>query len=310
VAEEVRIKNCLKNMITEEERIEIEGDLEKGFNSFYHFSLDLVEKLDSQNGHLKFAVVNMQIALELFLKFYFVKLKELDIVLIKKNGKIKYRDFSIVLNAYYSKVRDEKYAKKKSLQAILTSRNEIVHRGKYDEWNEELASYIINCAFFIQGVLRKEFDRTLLNPEYWSHSLSKNLTWKEGAENFAKKVSSEFSKIPYECPHCLANALIKKEIFDFDDIGSFENYQCLSCLVEIDTEDSGKLIECCQCNEKAYFIDLLNIQERQEHIGGCFNCGNKMTVRCCGGCDSYYFPDMIQTEIKKDNKFYCNEDCE
>ena len=59
-------------MLTEIEKKQTEDELKESFTSFYNFSISLIETLNEENGHLKFAVVNMQIALELFLKYYFI----------------------------------------------------------------------------------------------------------------------------------------------------------------------------------------------------------------------------------------------
>ncbi len=296
-------------MLTEKEKKQTEEELKNGFTSFYHFALSLIETLDEKNGHLKFAVVNMQIALELFLKYYFIKNNNPEKVFNTKNGKLVFKDFSVVLNAYYVSERDEHYTKKKHLTTIMKARNGIVHKGKFNKWDEELADYIISCAFFIQENLRNKFDETLLYPEYHPHKLSQNHMWRKGAIKFAEKVSAKFKKIPLECPHCYSRALIPKEIFDFDDSGSFDNYQCLSCLVDIDTEISGNIIKCCECNKKSYYVDLLNVQPDNTYLGGCLNCGNKMDLRRCENCEEFYFPDVINTEVIINKKHFCSKFC-
>lgn len=287
----------------------IEQELKSGFTSFYHFSLSLIESLSEKNGHLKFAVVNMQIALELFLKYYFIKKDMAERVFYESKGKRKFRDFSEVLNSYYIVVRRGHFAQKEHLKTILESRNNIVHKGKFEEWDEELASYIISCAFFIQGTLKKEFSETLIVSEYHPHNLSNNWIWKEGAENFAKNITSHFNEIAMECPHCYSRALVDKEIFDFDEAGSINGLQCLACFVEVETEINGKLIHCCACDKKSYYVDILNEQRNQIYLGGCFNCGNTMDLRCCANCDKLYFPDMINSEVYYDVKYFCSNDC-
>lgn len=296
-------------MINEFEREEISNELKNGFLSFFYFSLSLIENLSKENNNLKFAVVNMQISLELFLKYYFIMKDQPERVFYKKRSKRKFRDFSTVLNSYYSIAKTAHYADKRHLVTILESRNDIVHKGKFKVWDEDLAKYIISCVFFIQGVYRNEFDKTLIGTEYHPHKLSRNLIWKEGAVEFANKVTRNFNEKPFECPYCFSRSLIKKEIFDFDDQGDVENYQCLTCLCEVDTQISGAIVKCCQCEEKAYYVDRYNIQPNKTHFGGCLNCGNKMYLRHCENCEKFYFHSLQKQEIEFENNYFCSNDC-
>lgn len=296
-------------MITEIEKKEISDELKNGFNSFFHFSLSLVEKLSKENNNLKFAVVNMQISLELFLKYYFIQNDMPERVFILKNGKRKFRDFSEVLNSYFSVVKTGHYAEKKHLITILESRNDIVHKGKFKTWDEDLSKYLISCVFFMQGIYRSEFGETLIEPEYHPHKLSNNSVWRAGAIEFAHKVANEFNKKALECPYCCSESLILKEIFDFDNQGEVDNYQCLTCLCEVDTLISGAFVKCCSCQEKAYYVDRLNIQLDKTHFGACLNCGNKMDLRHCDNCEKFFFHDLQENEFKVDTNYFCNSNC-
>lgn len=105
--------------------------------------------MNKENQNLKFAVVNMQVALELFLKYYFISIGKEEWVFKDINAiKLEFRDFSQILDRVFSS-KDILISKKKNLKHILESRNNIVHRGKYNEWDDELADNIINCALFI-----------------------------------------------------------------------------------------------------------------------------------------------------------------
>jgi len=296
-------------MITDIEKEEISSELKNGFTSFFDFSLSLIEQLNKENNNLKFAVVNMQISLELFLKYYFIMNDMPERVFILKKGKRKFRDFSEVLNSYFSVTRNGLYAEKKQLVTILESRNDIVHKGKFKTWDEELAKYIISCVFFIQGNLRSDLSETLMVPENHPHKLSKNYTWRNGAVEFAQKIASEFSEIVLKCPYCSSKSLIRKEIFDFDDQGDVENYQCLTCLCEVDTQIYGAIVECCACNDKAYYVDRLNIQPDKTYFGGCLSCRNKMDLRYCENCGIFFFHDLQEKEIELKGDYFCSEEC-
>lgn len=296
-------------MITENEKIEISGELKNGFLSFFDFSLSLIEKLSEKNNNLKFAVVNMQISLELFLKFYFVMKEMPERVFEIRNGKIKYKDFSEVLKSYFSVVRSGHFADKKHLITILESRNDIVHKGKFKTWDEDLSKYIISCVFFMQGIYRNEFGETLIESTYDPHKLSENLTWKEGSVEFATKIANENNENALECPFCYSRSLIRKEIFEFDDQGEVENYQYLTCLCEVDTQYNGAIIECCACNEKAYYVDRLNVQSNKTHFGSCLNCGIKMDLRHCENCEKFYFHDLQKIEFELNNNYFCSSEC-
>ena len=284
-------------------------DLKNGFSSFFNFSLSLIETLTEKNDHLKFAVVNMQIALELFLKYYFLKKKMPERVFKSSKDKIDYQDFQQVLGSYFSVERTKQFVKKKHLESILYSRNDIVHKGHYLEYDEELANCIISCAFFIQGKSKTEFSETLIMTEYQSNKLSTNRIWREGAEEHARKVTSLFNEIALVCPHCSSLALVDKEIFNFDEKGSIEGLQCLTCFQEVDTEISGILITCYSCDKKTYYVDKLNEQSDQIYLGGCLNCGFKMDVRRCSNCDKFYYPDIQQNEVFFNNNYFCSKDC-
>ncbi|KAF2337833.1 hypothetical protein [Flavobacterium nitrogenifigens] len=296
-------------IISESEKKEICKELKNGFTSFFHFSLKLIEDLSEENNNLKFAVVNMQISLELFLKYYFLMIDEPERVFTIKNRNRRFRDFSEVLKSYYSISGNNYYADKKNLISILESRNDIVHKGKYKKWDDDLANYIITCIFFIQGNFKNLTSETLLGTQYHPHKLSNNWTWKTGSSKFARKIADKFDDEPLECPHCYSRSLINKEIFEFDDQGEIENYQCLTCLCEVDTQIHGALIECCECNKKAYYVDKLNIQSDKTHLGACFNCGNKMDLRHCENCDKFYFHDLQEEENEFDENYFCSNDC-
>ena len=288
---------------------ELEHELKSGFSSFYNFSLSLIESLSEENGHLKFAVVNMQIALELFLKYFFIKKGLSNRVFNDKKGKRTYKDFSEVLDSYFKVIREGHYTEKIFLKTILEKRNSIVHKGKFLDWDEDLANYIVSCAFFIQGTLRNGLGEGLITTTYQPHNLSKNSIWRGGAEKFALKVANGFDSIVMKCPFCQSRTLVNKEVFNFNTNATLDGFQCISCFMEIDTELNGRVVECPSCEENTFFIDILNEQKDQFYLGGCFNCGHKERLRCCKNCEEYYFLGGNETEIFQNNYFFCTQNC-
>ena len=276
-------------------------ELRSGFKEFYNFSLSLIESLDEKNGHLKFAVVNMQIALELFLKYYFLSKEMPERVFKEPLLSGVYKDFSDILKSYYSVCRELHLSPKKRLITILENRNNIVHKGRFHEWDNELAQSIIECAFFIQHVSMFNFNESLVSAQYLPHKLSKNIHWKKGAQSIANNLCIKSAKQPMECPFCLSKTLVSKEIFALDETYDEDDLQCITCLVDIDTSMSGKLIPCALCRQESYYLDLLNEQSQQVFIGKCLSCGGVLLVRMCAGCGNFYYPD--NGEIRKDISF-------
>jgi len=283
----------------------VEKELKDSFISFFNFSLSLIEKLDEKNGYLKFAVVNMQISLELFLKFYFIKIGKPEIVLDTNR---KFKDFSFVLNAYFSHDRNPLISKK-NLSTILESRNSIVHKGKLNEWDESLAEYIISCVFFIQRIYQINFEDTLIYSAIFSHKISRNTIWKKGAEKFANAISMKNQCKTLTCPECYAKAMVDMEIFNFDEYNQIVGIQCLSCFIYYDTENAAEIVECNACLENSFLLDKLNEQKEQIYLGLCLECDNKDIVRKCFNCESYYFPSTTENEVFSDHKFFCSQFC-
>lgn len=294
--------------MTEEQLEIIENELEESFKSFFFFSLDLVKNLSEANNNLKFAVVNMHTALELFLKFYFVKKGEPDFVITIKNNKITYKDFGVVLSKFYSSA-DFSMAKKKHLISVLESRNAIVHQGKYNKWDENLANDLITCTLFIQGVYNKEFCETLIETEYNfdDNEFSKNEVWKKGSGIFAENLSKLNNENVFECIFCFSRAMVNKTHFNLDlyDEGGF---QCLTCLKDLTLEHQIGLIKCF-CNSNSFIIDILNEQKNQNYNGCCLDCGEKSFVRKCYKCEILYFEFLNKKEYKINDKYYCSVEC-
>lgn len=286
---------------------EIRNELKVSYRQFFDFSISLLENLTETNNHLQFAVVNMQISLELFLKYYFVAIGEPEKIFTQKGKKKRYKDSSDVVSIYFSKNK-KPYISKQYLNIICQKRNDIVHKGKVREWDEKLSEYIICCALFIQGTLKSEFDETIFSPAYFLHEnkLSRNSIWINGASKFAEQLSSNLNFKVLNCIHCNSKAFVNKNDFNYDETG--EGFQCLACFHDLDTENEARIIKCKSCEEDSYVVEALNQQPMQLHGGKCINCPERVDVRQCKGCEKYYFLSSQNEHIASD-KYYCSKNC-
>lgn len=285
---------------------DIKKELQESYESFFHFSINLVKGLDDNNDNLKFAVVNMQVALELFLKYYFIATGKESWV-FKNLKTYQFRNFSEVLDKVFSN-QDILITKKKVLKEILESRNDIVHKGKHHEWSDELAMNLINCTLFIQGVLNRQFNTSLIPISYDNNEFSSNITWRKGAENFAKNISDLNKTSVYECIYCCSRAMVDKKLFTYDEF-SDEGFQCISCLRDLQLEDQIKLAFCKACDHNAFIVDHLNQQSNKSYNGCCINCGMKYFAYNCCGCDKYFI-DFDDERLIVNGKIFCDKECQ
>lgn len=264
--------------------------------------------MNKENQNLKFAVVNMQVALELFLKYYFISIGKEEWVFKDINAiKLEFRDFSQILDRVFSS-KDILISKKKNLKHILESRNNIVHRGKYNEWDDELADNIINCALFIQGLLNKEFNESLIPISYdVQNEFSTNWIWRKGAEKFAKNLAELNQGDVYECINCCSRALVDKKHFTYDEYDD-EGFQCITCLRDLQLHYQIGLCKCTACGKHSFILDCLNEQEGHTYHGCCVNCGMKYFAYKCDSCEEFFL-DFDNERIEFKNHIFCSEKC-
>ena len=289
-----------------EEYANLEEELKESYKDFFHFSLELVKNITKENNNLKFAVVNMQIALELFLKYYFLKKKKYEL-LFPSPEKLRFKDFATILNGFFSKDNDLLINHKKHLQNILDERNNIVHKGKFS-WNEELAINLINTTLFIQNVLNKEFQETLIETSYGYNDLSSNLIWREGTENFAKNITPNGKKV-YECPFCYSHSFVDKKTFTCDELDD-EGFQCVTCFNTYYLHDQIELAKCCVCGGCAFVLDCLNPQDNgNKYIGRCLECDFYYHAYKCENCEKYFIDINENILVRVDDKIFCDKNC-
>lgn len=289
----------------ESEINKLENELKKSYKDFFLFAINLVNSINAENSNLKFAVVNMQIALELFLKYYFLRKGKTE-WLFSHMEKLKFKDFSEILDRFYSKDSDILVTKKSHLKKILEARNKIVHSGK-DAWDEELAINLINTALFIQNVLIREFDETLIDSSNApSISISKNQIWRKGTESFASNLGKLNNKKVYECWFCYSRSFMDKKIFTYDE-NDDDGFQCVTCLNSLTLDYQIGIAECI-CGDNSFVLDCLNPQKEGEYIGRCLNCDISYHAYRCDKCEKYFL-DFDNKRIIDGNKVFCSNEC-
>jgi hypothetical protein len=289
-----------------EKYIELEKDLNESYKDFFHFSLDLVKNIEKDNNNLKFAVVNMQIALELFLKYYFLRKGKYE-WLFSSKSKYTFNDFSSILDNFFSKDNDLLVTKKKHLQKILEARNKIVHEGK-SNWSEDLATNLINTTLFIQNVLNREFQETLINTSYGENDLASNIIWREGTQNFASNIAALNGKEVYECWFCYSRSFIDKKIFSCDEYDD-EGFQCVTCFNSFYLHDQIELAECV-CENKTFVLDSLNPQDNgNKYNGKCLRCDFSYWAYRCDNCEEYFIDIDEVNIVRLNGKIFCCKNC-
>jgi hypothetical protein len=285
---------------------QLENELKKSYKDFFVFALDLTKSIDNNNNNLKFAVVNMQIALELFLKYYFLKKGKTDWLFSDKN-RLKFKDFSIILDLFFKKNNELLVTRKSHLKKILEARNKIVHSGK-DIWEEELAINLINTTLFIQNVLNREFSETLIETSTDpANSLRSNDVWRKGTEDFAKNLAELNGKKVYECWFCYSKSFVDKKIFTCDELED-EGFQCVTCLNSFYLGYQIGVAKCI-CGENSFVLDCLNPQEGSKYLGKCLNCDISYHAYKCDNCENYFL-DFDNERITTKSNIFCSKDCE
>ena len=155
-----------------------EVELSNGFNDFSYLTFDLLGKIESNSKYLKFAAVNSQVALELFLKSWFIKKGKLREIQKEKDGKLlnNFINFSGILHLFY-RSRAWSYGEKKEFVKLMEARNSIVHKAQTSDCNEELARITVRTLFFIHATAWSDFGVTLLFKSNLPHKVSKNKIW-------------------------------------------------------------------------------------------------------------------------------------
>jgi len=285
--------------------IQLEDELKKSYKDFFLFSLELTKNIDKHNNNLKFAVVNMQIALELFLKFYFLKKGKTDWLFSDKT-KLKFKDFSVILDLFFRKDNELLVTKKSHLKNILEARNKIVHSGK-DSWDEELAINLINTTLFIQNVVNREFNETLIETSTDpSNGLSSNKIWRLGTEDFAKNLAKLNNRKVYECWFCYSKSFVDKKIFTCDELED-EGFQCVTCLNSFYLDYQIGVAKCI-CGDNSFVLDCLNPQDGGRYLGRCLNCDISYHAYKCDNCEKYFL-DFDNERIIENDKIRCSKDC-
>ncbi|MEB2854078.1 hypothetical protein VKY20_00505 [Pseudomonas atacamensis] len=278
--------------------------MREGFVDFAKFTFELIGKTSENNNNLKFAAVNSQIALELFLKFYYVKTGKVQEILKRKHGLPinEFNDFSQILNHFYA-TRTWSYGQKNELAKLLDVRNAIVHKGQSSKWDADLAVIIVRTMFFINATAWVLLRESILVNNYNPHEIGRNPIWRAGAEDFAE----DFCDKVYPCLSCGAYALTSAEVMVLDSSNSEEDFICLCCLSSLNGSHV-RILPCYHCCDEAYYLDSLNEQPNQQYVGKCVECKADDFVRKCASCDDFYHPSS-KSEVLLNSKYYCCQDC-
>lgn len=279
------------------------------FEDFAKFSFQLIEEAATDPRKMKFAVVNAQVALELYLKYYFMARGD-ESILKQKNGTHTgdFVDFSQILNHYFSENR-KSYGNKKELHKILYARNAILHRGDDSVINEDLALNVVCALFFIHSTMRCDSDDFLFSQKYVPQPISGNQIWRKGVERFIGILTDFYDSIEIRtCGACQSYSVVNGYFFALTASHEENNFICLTCFFEYDVEHEAVLIECNKCSKKSYLIDRFNEQRKQLYVGGCTECGADAWVRRCKNCGEFYHP-LESCEEKYGNSYFCSSDC-
>lgn len=285
------------------------NELESAFTDFARFTIELLEMIELKPSYLKFAAINSQIALELFLKYLYVKTGKADEIQKKKKGQIEndFVDFAQILSHFYSSQKGS-YGKKRELEKLIDTRNSIVHRGQRSTWDSELATIVVRTLFFIHATAWSELGETLLYDNNLPHKISENKIWREGVKSFVSDLIDNFDATPRMCLSCYTQSVVSGEVIGLEKDHCEEHLVCLNCLTAIDTSHNARLIECYVCHEKAYLVDAFNEQDNQLHVAKCSECETDTWVRMCHNCEEFYHPSASE-EVEMNGSFFCCSIC-
>lgn len=285
------------------------NQLKSGFFDFAQLAIELLSRAEKDSKYLKFAAVNAQVALELFLKYYYVKKGKLAQIQKQKNG-ICQNDFvehSQILNHYYSQ-KEWSFGAKRQFVSLMEARNSILHKAQQTEWDIELAITVVRTLFFIHGTWHLEFDEYLFEHNFKNpHTLANNEAWKQGASSFVDQLMELHGIKALTCLSCNQRNVLSGEFFGLADTDGMEHLICLNCFNSINIEHEAKVIQCYRCKKKSYIIDVLNEQRNQLYVAKCTECDESRWVRKCTNCEEFFHPQEVERHSRGD--YFCTTDC-
>jgi len=290
-------------------RLPTASELKGAFTDFAKFTFDLLETIETKPNHLKFAAVNSQIALELFLKYLYVKNGQANDIQKFKKGKVEndFVDFSKILNHFYSS-RKWSFGEKRELVKLMQTRNSIVHRGQHSKWDKDLAKSLVRTLFFIHATAWSELREILFFDNNTPHKIAWNSVWREGVESFVEDLSKIFKCAPLACLACHAKSVVNGDVMVLNENHNENNLICLTCLSSIDTSEEAGLIKCYICQKNSYIIDAFNEQDDQLHVAKCSECMTHTWVRICRNCENFYHPSCSD-EVQVNGRYFCSVVC-
>lgn len=286
-----------------------EEQLKCGFIDFAQLAVELIERSESNTKYLKFAAVNAQVALELFLKYIYTRNGKVTEIQRHKKAlpQNDFVEFAQILNHYYSQ-RRWSYGARREFVSLMETRNSIIHRAQKTEWDIELATSVVRTLFFIHSTWNSEFGESLFERNYGlPNSLAYNKVWRQGVDSFVDRLAGDHDTEVWTCLDCSQYTVVTGEFFRLNGAEGPEYLICLNCFKSINTEGEARLIKCFECHEESFIVDAYNEQDLQFYVGKCSECGVNGRVRLCRNCNEFYHP--INGEVFIEGNYCCSNEC-
>lgn len=270
----------------------IEEDLLNNALIFLNVAIRYFNLGINQHQNLVVAVVNLQLATELALKYFLVSSYGLNIILEKKSQglsaseiKNKYENNTLKLCTFDELRQIEETANHSGtgwlfddVKKFQTYRNHLVHINHNFTNNEinNISQKIIGILVYVldafiniyeddenknkmQGLLQKEeYEKLLKNEQYY--------------EELKIKLFDEYGDL-YWCPHCGKQLLVPSKI-------------CFGCMENL--AYSTDYLKCKYCGKKTLIYDKLNIDINGSLRALCINCNEDTIVYKCPHCENVY----------------------
>jgi hypothetical protein len=268
-------------------------DLTKNaYNILYNNGRDFLNhalELMFNNAKVKFTVVNLQMALELFIKFRLVKqfglqsicnnnlsrLKNPANALIE--GKIKTNIYNDCKNKFKKLKKLNKY-EQELLENFQQTRNAIVHFGKEIDHKE----FEILSGHLIAKVFRRIIEDEA-EPWLFKHLQNENyknlITFKPYIDEAVDDAFDQGEEVLL-CFECENETLVVTN----------EDYYCFCCGMTF-YGPHAPYIKCPFCKEKAMVYDALNNADGV-HKGKCISCQEDTLISFCSKCGVMFFPEL------------------
>ena len=252
----------------------------------------------NRHENLVVAIINLQLATELALKYFLISTYGLKMVLEQKSQNLsdseiknKYENNILKLRKFEELKQIEKKANHSGtvwlfdeVENFQTYRNHLVHLNHNFANNEisNISQKIVRILVYVldgfiniyeddeyknkmQRLLqRKEYDKLLENKQYY--------------EELKIKLFNEYGDV-YWCPHCDKQLLVPSKI-------------CFGCMENLDY--SAGYLKCKYCGKETLIYDKLNIDNNGSLRALCINCHEDTIVYKCPHCKNIYDLEALE----------------